>query len=348
MAVTTSTASSAKSGYNPTTESVSVRQSFRKPNLLTRTFRFLVQAIDSDYFPGGPDAQLNKPDRFEFRRFVPFLILHIGCLGVIWTGWSWTAVLTAFLLYVIRMFFVTGIYHRYFCHKSFDTSRVTQFILGLLALTSVQRGPLWWAAVHRHHHAYSDEEPDVHSPGLRGFWWAHIGWMTSERNYPTNYKMVKDLAKYPELVFLNRFDLIGPFALLVFLYGLGSGLNWFFPSLQTSGAQMVVWGFFISTVCVFHATCSINSFSHLMGSQRYQTRDDSRNSLILALLTLGEGWHNNHHRFQKSARQGFYWWEIDITYYILFLLSKTGLIWNLRAVPETAYTEASAVQKNPS
>jgi stearoyl-CoA desaturase (delta-9 desaturase) len=235
------------------------------------------------------------------------------------------------------MFFITGFYHRYFCHKSYDTSRFGQFILALLGLTASQRGPLWWAAVHRHHHAYSDEEPDLHSPGLQGFWWAHIGWLTSGRNYPTNYRMVKDLARYPELVFLNRFDVLGPVLLMVLLYGFGSLLAWFAPGLGTSGWQMVVWGFFISTVFVFHATCSINSLTHMIGTRRYETSDDSRNSFLLALLTLGEGWHNNHHRFQKSARQGFYWWEIDITYYLLVAMNKLGLIWNLRQVPEEAF-----------
>jgi len=303
-----------------------------------KTFlRQLVGAIDSDHFPEGPEKEALKPDRFEFKRFVPFLLLHLGCLGVIWTGWSLTAVLVAVFLYFIRMFFVTGFYHRYFCHKAFDTSRGMQFVLGLLGLTAAQRGPLWWAAVHRHHHAYSDEEPDVHSPIQRGFWWAHIGWLTSGRNYPTNYRMVRDWAKYPELVFLNRFDLLGPLLLAVALYGLGAGLAAFAPVLGTNGWQMVVWGFFISTVFVFHATCSINSLTHLFGNRRYETGDDSRNSFMLALLTLGEGWHNNHHRFQRTARQGFYWWEIDITYYLLKMLSLTGLIWNLRAVPEEAY-----------
>lgn len=293
--------------------------------------------MDSDHFPDGPQSQLAKPDQFEFRRFLPFLLLHLGCLGVIWVGWSWAALWVAVSLYVVRMFFVTGFYHRFFCHKSYDTSRTAQFVFALLGLTCLQRGPLWWAAVHRHHHAYSDQEPDVHSPGLRGFWWAHIGWLTSARNYPTNYKLVRDFAEFPELRFLNRFDLLGPAVLAVALLALGAGLNALFPSLGTSALQILVWGFFISSVALFHATCAINSFSHLIGSRRYDTGDDSRNSFLLALLTLGEGWHNNHHRFQRTARQGFYWWEIDVTYWGLRLLERIGLIWNLRRVPAEAY-----------
>ncbi|MCX7712361.1 MAG: acyl-CoA desaturase [Chthoniobacterales bacterium] len=246
----------------------------------------------------------------------------------------------AILLYLVRMFFVTGIYHRYFCHRSYRVSRPVQFIMALLGLTCMQRGPLWWAAVHRHHHAHSDKEEDIHSPTVRGFLWAHIGWLTSARNYPTDYHLVRDFLKYPEIRFLNRFDLIGTFLLFGFLWVLGEFLQRFFPELNTNPAQMIVWGFFISTTVLFHATCSINSFSHLFGTRRYDTRDSSRNNFLLALITLGEGWHNNHHRYQRSARQGFFWWEIDITYYILWVLSKIGMIHDLRPVPEEAYQEA--------
>jgi len=311
-------------------------------SILARSWRAFIDAIDSDYFPDGKAAMREKPDKFEFRRFVPFLLLHIGCLGVFFVGWSWIAVATAVVLYFVRMFFITGFYHRYFCHKAYRTSRAGQFIFALLGLTAAQRGPLWWAAVHRHHHKYSDQEPDVHSPGLQGFWWAHIGWLTSARNYPTDYKLVRDLAKYPELVFLNRFDLLGPALLAVALFGFGAGLETFFPGLGTSGWQMVVWGFFISTVLVFHGTCSINSVSHVMGNRRFKTGDDSRNSLALALLTLGEGWHNNHHHYQASARQGFYWWEIDPTYYTLKFLQKLGVIWQIKEVPASVLEKSRA------
>jgi stearoyl-CoA desaturase (Delta-9 desaturase) len=307
---------------------------------ISHSLRCLREIIDSDYFPEGAEARLQRPDKFYFRYFFPFLVLHIGCLGVIWTGWSWTAVLIAVALYFIRMFFITGIYHRYFCHKSYSVSRPVQFVMALLGLTCAQRGPLWWAAVHRHHHAHSDDEEDLHSPGMRGFLWAHIGWLTSARNYPTNYRTVRDYDKYPEIRFLNRFDLIGPLLLIVLMYALGSILAVFAPGLGTNGLQLVVWGFFISTTLLFHGTCAINSFTHMIGSRRYETRDDSRNSFILALVTLGEGWHNNHHRFQRSAKQGFYWWEIDITYYVLKGLSLCGIVQDLKPVPPEAYEEA--------
>ena len=281
---------------------------------------------------------MNKPEKMEFGRAVPFIILHLGCFGLIWVGWSPAAVIVAVALYFIRMFAVTGLYHRYFCHKAFQTSRPVQFLFALIGLTAVQRGPLWWSAVHRHHHAHSDEEHDAHSPVKKGFLWSHIGWLTSSRNFPTDYSRVKDLAKYPELVFLNRFDLIGPLILAVGLFFFGWGLEVWAPSLGTSGMQMLVWGFFVSTVFVFHATCSVNSFAHTLGKKRYETGDESRNSLILALITLGEGWHNNHHHYQASARQGFYWWEIDISYYILKVLSAFGIVWGLKEVPARIYS----------
>jgi stearoyl-CoA desaturase (Delta-9 desaturase) len=306
-------------------------------NVLKSAWGMVVGAIDSDYFPEGAEAVRQMPERMEWKRAIPFIILHIGCLGVIWVGWSPVAVGVAAALYVIRMFAVTGFYHRYFCHRAYKTSRAWQFVFALVGLTAVQRGPLWWAAVHRHHHAHSDEEHDAHSPHQKGFLWSHIGWLTSSRNFPTDYKLVKDLAKYPELVFLNRFDLIGPLLLVGLLYGLGAALEAWAPGLGTGGWQMVVWGFFISTVVLFHATCAVNSFAHTLGTKRFETGDESRNSLLLALVTLGEGWHNNHHHYQASARQGFYWWEIDISYYILRAMAALHIVRDLKPVPERVY-----------
>jgi stearoyl-CoA desaturase (delta-9 desaturase) len=312
--------------------------------VLKKLFAPFIRAIDSDYFPAGAEKVREMPERFEFSRAIPFVILHLGCLGVIWTGWSWAAVITAVVLYFTRMFAVTAIYHRYFCHRAYHTSRITQFLFALLGLTAVQRGPLWWASVHRHHHRHSDDEHDVHSPGMKGFLWSHIGWLTSSRNFPTDYDRVKDLAKYPELVFLNRFDLIGPALLFAGLYGFGAAMEAYAPSLGTSPWQMVIWGFFISTTVLFHATCTINSLTHCFGKKRFNTGDDSRNSLLLALLTLGEGWHNNHHHFQSSARQGFFWWEIDISYYVIRLLSAFGLVWEIKGVPARIYDKAPVEQ----
>ena len=307
---------------------------------LQRVLLTIRQWFDSDYFPEGAELVQSRPDRFEWRRCFPFLFLHLGCLGVLWVHWSWTAVTIAVALYFVRMFAITGFYHRYFSHRTFHTSRLVQFIFAVIGNTSVQRGALWWAAVHRHHHKHADHEADVHSPRISGFWWSHIGWMTSSKNFPTNYNTIRDLAKFPELVFLNRFDLVVPAIYGAFLYLLGTVLNALAPNLQTSGSQVFIWGFFVSTVVLLHCTLFINSLAHVFGSRRFATDDDSRNSLLLALLTLGEGWHNNHHRYMATVRQGFYWWEIDITYYTLKALSWTGLIWDLKPVPASIYAQS--------
>lgn len=334
METTTCNESSERSESNLNKTSVAL------PKPRRSGFRRMINLLDSDYFPEGSEKVREMPERFEIGRAVPFIVLHLGCIGVIWTGWSWTAVAVAVTLYLIRMFAVTGLYHRYFCHRAFKTSRPVQFVFALLGLTAVQRGPLWWAAVHRHHHRHSDEEHDAHSPVAKGFLWSHIGWLTSSRNFPTNYSAVRDLAKFPELVFLNRFDIIGPILLVGMLFGGGQVLAAMAPQLGTNGWQLVVWGFFISTVFLFHGTCAVNSFAHTLGTKRFKTDDESRNSLILALVTLGEGWHNNHHQYQASARQGFYWWEIDISYYVLRVLAALGIVWELRGVPGSVYEAA--------
>lgn len=312
------------------------------PQKSTRPFLgSLVQWIDSDYSIEPPEVIRAMPDGVNWVRCIPFVILHAGCLGVIWAGGSWFAAGVAGALYFIRMFAVTGIYHRYFSHKTYSTSRFGQFLLALLGATCVQRGALWWAYHHRHHHQHSDEPEDAHSPHVHGFWWSHIGWITSRRNFPTDYSKIRDLAKYPELVFLNRFDILVPVLLAGALFAGGDYLAHAAPGLHTSGAQLLVWGFFISTTALFHGTSCINSLAHLMGGRRFETSDDSRNSFILSLITLGEGWHNNHHRYMSATRQGFYWWELDITYYLLKGLSWTGFIWNLKGVPDSIYHEAA-------
>ncbi|MBW2483380.1 MAG: acyl-CoA desaturase [Deltaproteobacteria bacterium] len=274
------------------------------------------------------------PKKVDWLRILPLLILHVMCLAVLWVGWSSTAVAVAVVLYCVRMFAITGFYHRYFSHKSFKTNRLWQFIFAVLGNASVQRGPLWWAAHHRHHHRYTDQEQDVHSPSRHGFWWSHIGWLTSKANFPTNYKYVAEWAKYPELRWLNRFDTVVPILLALLLFIFGALLERFAPNLETNGLQMLVWGFFISTTVLLHATLTINSLDHMFGSRRYDTPDTSRNNALLAVITLGEGWHNNHHHYAVSARQGFYWWEIDITYYALSLLARLGIVRDLRPVPE--------------
>jgi stearoyl-CoA desaturase (delta-9 desaturase) len=299
----------------------------------------LVQWFDADYGAEDISKLKDRPDRVEWVRTIPFVILHLGCLGVLWVGWSWTAVLTAVALYFIRMFAVTGFFHRYFSHRTFSTSRFMQFVFAVWGGCCVQRGALWWAATHRHHHQHSDEEDDKHSPRQHGFIWSHIGWITSSKNFPTDYRRIKDLARFPELVFLNRFDVLVPVLFATSLFLVGILLESKVPSLGVTGGQMLFWGFFVSTTFLFHGTACINSMAHVFGRKRYDTGDDSRNSFLLSLITLGEGWHNNHHKYMGCVRQGFYWWELDITYYLLKALSFTGLIWDLRPVPSAAYDD---------
>ncbi len=271
--------------------------------------------------------------QIDWWRVIPFVGLHLACLGLIWVGWSWFAVLFAVILYAVRMFAITGFYHRYFAHKSFQTSRFGQLIFAIIGATAVQRGPLWWAAHHRDHHVHSDLEDDTHSPVQHGFFWSHMGWFLSSANFATKFERVKELAKFPELRFLDRFDVLVPVVFAVTIYILGEALATYAPELNTNGPQLLVWGFVLSTVALYHATFSVNSLAHVWGKRRYQTRDHSRNNFLIALLTLGEGWHNNHHHFPGAAKQGFYWWELDLTYYGLRVLAALGLIWNLRTVP---------------
>jgi stearoyl-CoA desaturase (delta-9 desaturase) len=264
---------------------------------------------------------------------LPYVGLHLMALGVLWVGWSPVAVGVCLALFWVRMFAITGFYHRYLSHRTYKTSRWFQFLFAVVGNSSVQKGPLWWAAHHRHHHQFSDQDDDVHSPTKRGFFYSHVGWIFDRANSKTRIRLVPDLAKYPELRVLDRFDVLIPVLLGIACFGLGVVLEARAPSLGTSGLQMLVWGFFVSSVLLGHSTFTINSLSHVFGRRRFETGDTSRNNFGLALLTLGEGWHNNHHHYPTATRNGFYWWEIDITYYGLYLLSKLGLIWDLKKVP---------------
>lgn len=272
-------------------------------------------------------------------RVVPFILLHLACAGVLITGTSTTAVVVCLALFWVRMFAITAFYHRYFAHRSYKTNRFWQFIFALLGNMSAQRGPLWWAAHHRAHHQHSDTEEDLHSPVQRGFWWSHMGWFTCDASFRTQLHRIKDFARFPELRFLDRYDSFAPLLLIVLLFVSGEALAAWAPQLETSGLQLVVWGFVISTVFLFHATVTINSLGHIWGSRRFNTKDHSRNNALLALLTLGEGWHNNHHRWAVSARQGFYWWEIDISYMVLKAMSWIGIVYDLSPVPRHVLEE---------
>jgi stearoyl-CoA desaturase (delta-9 desaturase) len=261
---------------------------------------------------------------------IPFLAMHVACLAAFFTGVTWFAVGLAAGLYVLRMFGISAGYHRYFSHRSYKTSRAFQFVLACLGCSALQKGPLWWAGHHRHHHRYSDQPDDLHSPVTSGFWWSHIGWVLTKDYDETNWQAIRDFRRYPELIWLNRNHWVPGLVLsgLCFLAG------WLVDGGWLGGLTSLVWGFFVSTVVLYHCTFFVNSLNHLIGRKRYPTTDESRNNLVLALLTLGEGWHNNHHHYQSSANQGFFWWEIDVSYYLIRLLGLFRIVWDIRTPPE--------------
>jgi len=259
-------------------------------------------------------------DDIMYPSAVPFVLVHLSCLLAFWTGITWQSLVICVVLYWARIFAIGAGYHRYFSHRSYSTSRAFQFVLAVLSQSSVQKSVLWWAAKHRHHHLHSDTEDDVHSPRHKGFWYSHVGWIFARRHDKTDLVKVADFARYPELMWLHRFELVPGVAL--------GGI-----CLLIAGWPGLVVGFLWSTVLVYHGTFCINSLAHVRGKTRYVTGDDSRNNWLLAIFTMGEGWHNNHHAYQSSVRQGFRWWEIDLTYYILRMLSWVGLVWDLKTPP---------------
>ncbi len=273
---------------------------------------------------------LADEQRTDWSTNLPFLGVHLGCLLALWTGIGPFAAGIGLITLLVRMFGLTGGYHRYFCHRSFTTTRAFQFVLAAIGTAAAQKGPLWWAAHHRHHHRHSDTAADVHPPGVKGFYWAHFGWVICPANVRTRTELVPDLVRFRELRWLDRHHYAAPVCLAVGLFILGSWLEVTFPNLGTSGWELLTVGFFLSTTLLYHVTFAVNSVGHTVGRQRYDTRDASRNGLLLALITAGEGWHNNHHRYPASERQGFYWWEIDATHYVVTLLAWMGIVWDVR------------------
>jgi stearoyl-CoA desaturase (Delta-9 desaturase) len=291
--------------------------------------------------PQRPDGESLDPS-----ICVQFFLMHAACLLVVWTGASAAAVSVCLALYVVRMFAITAGFHRLFSHRAYRTGRVFQFVMGFVGTASYQKGPLWWSSHHRRHHLYSDTERDLHSPVTRSFWVSQVGWFMTRESQATDWALIPNLVKYRELRLLDKFYHVPPALLAVSMYLLGAALERYAPGLGTSGWQMLVWGFFVSTVLLYHGTFSVNSLAHLFGSRRFETKDDSRNNLFVALITLGEGWHNNHHHYPSSERQGFYWWEIDVSHYTLRVLSWMGVVWDLRAPP--SHVTAPRVSPAPS
>ena len=270
-------------------------------------------------------GRIRSPEeRIDWKGSAPFIAVHFTPLLVLFTGVTAKALVIGAVTYLVRMFAITAGYHRYFAHKTYRLGRVPQFILAFVGETAAQKGVLWWASRHRDHHKYADTARDPHSP-QKGFWWAHVGWIMSGRYSHTEYDNIQDFAKHKELVWLNEHDWLPPWILGVgcFLVGGWSGL---------------VVGFFASTVLLWHMTFSVNSVAHVWGARRYGTGDTARNNPAVAVLTLGEGWHNNHHHYPASARQGFYWWEVDVSYYALRVGKLLGIVKDLREPPPAVKT----------
>ena len=285
------------------------------------------------------NCEVPSSDSVAWVRVLPILALHIiAVMGVFIFDLALVDVVACAALYFVRMFAITGFYHRYFSHKAFKTSRWHQFLWGAIGASATQRGPLWWAAHHRQHHRHTETDSDPHD-SRQGLWWSHLGWILADRHFATHKNNISDFRAYPELVWLDRFDAAMPALLALLVFIIGWLFETFMPVAGTSGLQMLYWGYLVSTLLLLHVTLCINSLAHRWGTRPFATGDRSCNSLPLALLTLGEGWHNNHHRFCGSARQGFKWWEVDICYYLLRAMAAVGLVWDLRDVPRPVLEE---------
>ena len=276
------------------------------------------------------------PGSIDWIRILPYIGLHLACLSVIWVGVSLPAFIVAFTTYLLRAFAISAFYHRGFSHRAFSAGRRTQLLFAVLGAAATQRGPLWWAAHHRRHHRHADTPMDPHS-SPRGFWWSHMAWFLTKENYRTPLHIVRDLAKFPELRWLDRYDFAAPLAFAGGMYLLGEFLHLFLP--QTNGWQILVWGYFISTVVLMHVTFLVNSISHRHGARPFNTKDRSRNIWWLAVIGMGEGWHNNHHRYASAAQLGFYPGQPDLAYLGLKLLERCGLVKELKLPPHEVLQE---------
>jgi stearoyl-CoA desaturase (delta-9 desaturase) len=304
--------------------------------------------------------QLTGIQRGESHRviFIRLVVSHLMCLGIFFVPVTAELLWAAVIGYFVRMFFIEAGAHRYFAHRAFKTSRVLQAILGAGVAASGQRGPLWWAWHHRKHHRLSDRPGDPHSPMVRGalgavrgrFWHAHLGWLVQPQNLDTDLDAVKDLARYPELVFINKTHMLWPIGLLVITVLLGAYTPLF--GREGLGWSAAVWAFFVPTVLSLHGIFVVNSLTHggkpgRWHRRRFMTNDYTTNAWWLAIPTMGAAWHNNHHRYMNSARAGFYRWELDPSYLILCLLAQAKLVWDLHPVPAAVLDEGHTLESQP-
>lgn len=285
----------------------------------------------------SPEAAAVRPFSLRHCAFVlPLILLHLACALVFAVGASKVAVAAFLITTTAQIFGITTGFHRLLAHQAFKTSRVFRFLLAGLGVLAGQNGPLWWVSHHRQHHGHADADGDTHSP--RGsFFWGHMGWLFSPRCIPYRHELVRDLDRLPEMRWLERHSYVVTLGYAFAMFLLGEAWGRLDPEAGTSGAQLVLWGSVLSTVFCYHAIWSANSVGHRFGTRRFPTHDNSRNNLLVSLVTLGDGWHHNHHFCPWSARHGFRWWEIDVNYAVLRLLAWAGVVWDLRLPPERVY-----------
>jgi len=265
-------------------------------------------------------AELPRPDWFNIAFITA---VHLVALLGFYT-FSWRALLVGALLWWVTGSLGIGVgFHRLFTHQGFKAQRWLERFLAVCGTLAVQGGPIAWVAGHRLHHAYSDRELDPHN-SRRGFWWAHIGWVLyrdPKLGKLEGYgRYAKDLAADPFMLFLDRRYIVLQAALGLLLLALG-------------GWSAVIWGIFVRLVFGWHCTWLVNSAAHTFGYQSYDSHDESRNCWWVALLSYGEGWHNNHHAFPRSARHGLKWYEFDQNYLVIRALRFLGLVWDVK-VPD--------------
>jgi stearoyl-CoA desaturase (delta-9 desaturase) len=265
---------------------------------------------------------------------VVFWTVQASVLLVFLVPFSWGLVAVWAASHFLRAVGITLAFHRYYAHRSFQMSRPARFVWTLIATAAMQKGPLWWAGHHVNHHRFADRDGDPHSPMVSGVYYAHIGWFLNDAKHdrlePSN-PVIRDFSGAPEIAWLDHYYFAPPLALAALMY-LAGGMPW------------LVWGFCVPTVTLAHATFAINTVNHMFGSRRFDTIDESRNNVLTALFAAGEGWHNNHHRYQRAARNGFYWWELDLTWYVIRLMGFVGAAWDIQPVPERIYEEARATK----
>ena len=267
-----------------------------------------------------------------FTAIVVFWTVQASALLAFFVPLSWPLAALWAASHFARAIGLTLAFHRYFAHRAFQMNRTARFFWTLIGTAAMQKGPLWWAGHHVNHHRFADREGDPHSPSVSGFYYAHIGWFLNDARHDrieSGNAVVRDFGRVPEIAWLDRYYFAPPLALAAIMY-LAGGIEW------------LVWGFCVPTVTLAHATFAINTVNHLFGSRRFDTMDDSRNNAVTAVFAVGEGWHNNHHRYQRAARNGFFWWEFDPTWYVIRAMAAVGLAWDVQGVPARVYAEARA------